>query len=134
MERREWLRGVSRSFCGAGLTWIAGRAWIGVLAWLPLGLFSSPIWAQGAADDPLKIDSTTPAGDLERTIKAGIKARRPSEIAFVEYVVGKVKRGELSPALVRSSFMWARKQPRNQAVYFEQVLRRMAERSGVSLD
>lgn len=128
MERREWLSRVSRSFCGAGVVLV------GVLCWLPLGWFSCQVWAQGAADDPLKIDATTPAGDLERTIKAGIKARRPSEIAFVESVVAKVKRGELSPALVRSSFMWARKQPKNQAVYFEQVLRRMAERSGVSLD
>jgi hypothetical protein len=128
MERRAWLSWVKRSFCGAGF------AWLGLLVWLPLAWWSVPIWAQGAADDPLKIDSTTSAGELERTIKAGIKARRPSEIAFVEYVVAKVKRGELSPALVRSSFMWARKQPKNQAVYFEQVLRRMAERSGVTLD
>lgn len=127
MERRAWLRWVGWSM------WQAFLAPLWTVGLIVIGKLSGTIWAQGPAEDPLRIDDTTTADELERTLKAGIKARRPAEVAFVEMVVGKVQRGELPPGLVRSSFMWARKQPRNQAVYFEQVLRRLADRANVAL-
>jgi hypothetical protein len=76
-----------------------------------------------------KAASTT----LKKTLEAGLKARRPSEFAFLALVVSKVDDGTLPRSLVESTFFWARRQGRYPYVYFESGLRSRARRIGVRL-
>lgn len=76
---------------------------------------------------------------LRERLTAGLLARRPSEIAFLDAVVETVERGELSERLVNRVFLWARSRPgRGSAtdrpiVRFQPALTRLAARYGVSI-
>jgi hypothetical protein len=75
--------------------------------------------------------STTPK--LKDTLEKGLKARLPSEFAFIKTVVEKVDDGSLPRSLVESTFLWARRKPIHPFEYFEQGLKVRAEKLGVTL-
>ena len=72
--------------------------------------------------------------EFERILKAGMRARRPEEIAFIATVVALVRNGKLPRELVEASFAWVRqkkKYERYPAVWFERSLRALAAREGI---
>ncbi|HEV2968363.1 MAG TPA: hypothetical protein VGY55_00140 [Pirellulales bacterium] len=75
--------------------------------------------------------STTPT--LKDTLDNGLKARLPSEFAFVAKVIAKVDDGTLPLSLVESTFLWARRKPDHPFQYFQQGLTLRAQKIGVSL-
>lgn len=74
---------------------------------------------------------------------AGLKARRKSEVAFIDKVVAAVNNGALPQRLVDQTYFWARArvrstpqwygQPRRPVVYFQPALALQAKRLGVVL-
>jgi len=71
--------------------------------------------------------------DLKQRLEKGLKARLPSEFAFVDLVVKRVHEGKLPLKLVDGVFLWARRQPRHQFQYFEFAMRKQAAKIGVPL-
>jgi hypothetical protein len=68
-------------------------------------------------------------------IKAGLRTATPEEQGFVERVVDLAKKGKLSPAVVESTFQWARKRPfQHRFQYFKRALIERAKKEGVMLD
>lgn len=70
----------------------------------------------------------------EKQLNAILKTRRDEEKAFIKSVVEQIKAEKLSTRLVNTSFKWVRnKRPnvKNSFVYFERVLRILANRQGV---
>lgn len=76
---------------------------------------------------------------LRQRLNAGLQARRPSEIAFVEAVADTVRRGDLREDLVDRVFFWARTRPqgrhatRRPIIYFQPALQRIAEKGRVTI-
>lgn len=111
------------------------RDWLCRLAsGLLLLALGQTVESQDGSSGPPVLDPNAPGNEFETNLRAGLKARRPEEIAFVQLVVQKVKNDELPLSLVRSTFLWARRQPRYPAFYFEQGLRTRAAKEGISLD
>jgi hypothetical protein len=75
--------------------------------------------------------STTPK--LKDTLEKGLKARLPSEFAFIDTVISKVDDGTLPRSMVESTFLWARRRQIHAFEYFEQGLRVRAAQIGVTL-
>jgi hypothetical protein len=75
--------------------------------------------------------STTPK--LKDTLEKGLKARLPSEFAFIDEVISKVDDGTLPRSMVESTFLWARRRQIHAFEYFEQGLKVRAAQIGVSL-
>jgi hypothetical protein len=75
--------------------------------------------------------STTPK--LKDTLEKGLKARLPSEFAFIKTVIEKVDDGTLPRSLVESTFLWARRKPVHPFEYFQEGLKVRAEQIGVML-
>lgn len=75
--------------------------------------------------------STTPK--LKDTLEKGLKARLPSEFAFIRTVTEKVDDGTLPRSVVESTFLWARRKPQHPFEYFQQGLKIRAEKLGVTL-
>jgi hypothetical protein len=71
---------------------------------------------------------------LKQALEKGLKARRPSEFAFIRLVVKKVEQGALPRKMVERTFLWARnnKQPYPMP-YFERALQIQAKKLGVDL-
>lgn len=70
---------------------------------------------------------------LKDRLEKGLKARRPSEFAFVARVVAMVERNELPLRLVDGTFLWARRKPHHEFQYFRRALIVRAARIGVKL-
>lgn len=78
---------------------------------------------------------------LEERLLAGLQARRPSEISFVEAVVDTVHRGKLPEKLVDRTYFWARsrsvrqggRKARRPIVYFQPALTIQAEKLGIRI-
>lgn len=73
---------------------------------------------------------------FERLLKAGLRARRPVEFAFIALVVDMVRNGKLPKELVQKAFVWVRnnkKKERYPAVWFEFALRALAAREGITI-
>jgi hypothetical protein len=81
--------------------------------------------------------STSSSGFILPTLKEqltdGLRARIPSEQAFIEEVVALVNSGDLPLSMVQSTFLWARKKPRYQMPYFQAALTARAKEIGVKL-
>ncbi len=86
--------------------------------------------AQSGADPRIAPGGIT----LKQTLEKGLKARRPSEFAFIQLVVGKVEQGKLPQKTVERTFLWARdnKQP-YPFPYFEKALQIQGKKLGVQL-
>ncbi len=85
---------------------------------------------------PARADGEATGGtQLRQELESGLKARQPSEFAFVAHVVELVDAGNLPLDIVKGTFHWSRKRnPRIPFPYFEQALRIRAGELGVSLD
>jgi len=71
--------------------------------------------------------------NLRDRLEKGLKARRPQEFDFIDQVVTLVEKDTLKRKLVDSTFLWARRKPKNQFQYFEHAMRLRAKRAGVNL-
>jgi hypothetical protein len=92
-------------------------------------LFLEPAAATRAADN-----GTATVPTLKDQLEKGLKARLPSEFAFIANVVSKVNDGTLPLSLVNSTFLWARKKSDDRAFqYFQHALILRAQQIGVSL-
>jgi hypothetical protein len=87
--------------------------------------------AAGPAALAFAADSSSP--DLQSTLEAGLKARRPEEFQFIARVVQLVNQGRLDEDLVRGTFLWARKKRKHPFQYFEFAIRRKAREVGILL-
>jgi hypothetical protein len=71
---------------------------------------------------------------LQQALEKGLKARRPSEFAYIKLVVKKVEDGELPQDMVERSFLWARRKNSYMPMpYFERSLQILAKKIGVDL-
>jgi hypothetical protein len=81
--------------------------------------------------------NTSSSGFILPTLKEqlidGLRARIPSEVAFVDEVVARVNSGDLPLSMVQGTFLWARKKPRYQMPYFQQALTARAKEIGIKL-
>lgn len=104
-----------------------------MLRWLALCLFvaTSAVACGSVATAADTGTSTTP--NLKDTLNKGLKARLPSEFAFIDEVISKVDDGTLPRSMVQSTFLWARRRQIHAFEYFEQGLRVRAAQIGVSL-
>ena len=110
------MRRCERTVCACLLIWLAATV-------------TSAVGQNGA--DP----RIAPGGiTLKQALEKGLKARRPSEFAFIRLVIEKVEQGKLPRKLVERTFLWARdnKQPYPMP-YFEKALQLQAKKLGVLL-
>jgi hypothetical protein len=74
------------------------------------------------------------AGVLDADVmKVVLRAGTQKEADFIDYVVAQVDKGALPLDLVQSTFLWARKKPRNRFFYFKQALMIRAKDRGIKL-
>ncbi len=66
-------------------------------------------------------------------IKAALRTATPEEEGFIDRVVAMVGKGTLPRELFDSTFLWARKKPRNKFQYFKRGLTLRAEQQGIRL-
>lgn len=71
--------------------------------------------------------------DLKERLEKDLRARRPSEFAFVDRVVELVNQGDLPLALVNTTYLWARPKKPYPFPYFERALRIRTQRLGIDL-
>jgi uncharacterized membrane protein (GlpM family) len=71
--------------------------------------------------------------NLKTQLEAGLKARLPSEFAFIERVIAMVDSKQLPFDLVQSTFMWARVKKPYPFPYFEHGLRTRAAKQGIEI-
>lgn len=76
---------------------------------------------------------------FQQRLVAGLQARRPSELRFVQAVVDTVERGDMPQRLVDRFFFWARKRPQRGVnthrpiVYFQPALTIQARQLGIEI-
>jgi len=99
-----------------------------------------------AAQTQRPLVNVTPASpqrpvSLRDRLVVGLKALRPSEVAYIDNVVTKVHTGKLPQRLVDETFFWARLRAgdprigrdRRPMIYFQPALTARAARIGVGL-
>jgi len=70
--------------------------------------------------------------ELKDQLMFGLRVAFPEQEAFVDQVIQKVDKGELSRAMVNVVYVWAKKRkPRIPFPYFEFVMRLLADQRGV---
>lgn len=111
-----------------------------VICWLiiPAILLATLVSSPQAQETVTPAVASSSAADQQLTLKDelryGLRARLPTEIAFIDRVVSHVKKGQLTLSMVRSTFIWARQQStRRPFPFFQFGLRARAKRIGVSL-
>ena len=70
---------------------------------------------------------------LKEMLEKGLKARRPSEFAYIAMVAERVESGTLPRSLVESTFLWARKKRPHPFPYFQQGLALRAKKARIPL-
>jgi len=73
------------------------------------------------------------AVSLKSRLEKELRARRPSEFAFIKKVVERVDDKTLPRSIVDSTFLWARKKPQHKFQYFERAIKLRAKKIGVDL-
>ena len=68
-----------------------------------------------------------------KTMKVALHTATPEEGGFIDYVLALVDRGRLPVDLVESTFLWAKKKPRNKFQYFKRGLILRAKKRGINL-
>jgi len=71
--------------------------------------------------------------DLQDQLEGGLRARLPTEFAFIRRVVNLVDANRLPLDLVMSTFKWARRKKPYPFPYFERALRTRAARLGIAI-
>jgi hypothetical protein len=99
--------------------------------------------ATGPARPSVTPGSTHQGISFRDRLIAGLQARRPSEVEFIDAVVLKVRLGKLPERLVNQTFFWSRdraNRPGHHAlgtqrpiIYFQPVMAAQAKRLGVQL-
>lgn len=83
-------------------------------------------------------DAGTPRSEamsLEDRLVAGLRARRPEDVAFLERVTALVDEGKLPEKLVTSTLAWAQRRGRTHPLpSFRRALQFQADHLGVSLE
>ena len=70
--------------------------------------------------------------ELRDQLMYGLRVAFPEQEAFVDQVIAKVDRGEISRAMVNVVYVWSKKRrPKIPFPYFEYVMRILAEQRGV---
>jgi hypothetical protein len=107
---------------------MARKSVISLLLALLMGTLCAAWWASS----PLRAD----VPNLQDQLEKGLKARLPSEFAFIQTVVILVDNGTLPRSLVDSTFFWVRKNrghKKYMVPYFERILRKRAESLGIDI-
>lgn len=100
---------------------------VGMACWTAVPLTSaSRVGEQTAA-------SEGQVANLKTQLEAGLKARLPSEFAFIARVIAMVEAKQLPFDLVQSTFMWARVKKPYPFPYFEHGLRTRAAKQGIEI-
>ena len=68
-----------------------------------------------------------------KVMKVALHAGSPEEEKFIDYVLWRVDKKGLPLELVESTFLWAKKKPRNKFQYFKHGLKLRAAAEGFSL-
>jgi len=90
----------------------------------------------GQADTLARSPVAVEVADLKQQLEKGLRARRPEEFQFVDLIVKMVGNDTLPLALVKSTFLWARKKgltTRYPFPYFERALRVRAAKQGIKI-
>ena len=95
------------------------------------GLTEEPVGGNKPSADASPV--AVKAADLKDQLEKGLKARRPSEFAFIARVVRLVERERLPRSLVEGTFLWARPKRPRPYQYFERAMRIRARRLGINL-
>ncbi|MCY3006492.1 MAG: hypothetical protein NTV29_10995 [Planctomycetota bacterium] len=111
------------------LRWILA----GALVWGGFGM--SQAWAQtqdsygyNEAEQMLSLNSV----ELRDQLMYGLRVAFPEQEAFVDQVIARVDRGEISRAMVNVVYVWSKKRrPKIPFPYFEYVMRILSEQRGV---
>jgi hypothetical protein len=75
---------------------------------------------------------TLNTGELRDQLMYGLRVAFPEQEAFVDQVIARVDRGEISRAMVNVVYVWSKKRkPKIPFPYFEYVMRILAEQRGV---
>jgi hypothetical protein len=67
-------------------------------------------------------------------MKVALRTATPQEGDFIERVLALVQKGTLPLDLVQSTFLWAKKKPRNKFYYFKQGLILRAADRGIHVE
>ena len=83
-----------------------------------------------------QLPASQPPISLEQRLVAGLQARRPSELVYIEAVVDTVNRGDLPQRLVDRLFFWARSRGSHHRpiIYFQPGLDRVAARLKITIE
>lgn len=104
---------------------------------LPIAIVAAAFIRRTAAavDPPSSGSGGKPNGfDLKKQLETGLKARRPSDFSYINWIVTKVQNGTLPRTLVDQSFLFARQQNSDYPiVYFQFCLKKLAQKAGVAL-
>lgn len=111
--------------------------WLTLVLTLAAGVpFFSPATTRGQADRLAQSPTAIKVPDLKQQLEKGLRARRPVEFQFVALVVNMVENDTLPLALVKSTFLWARKKALTTQYpfpYFERALRERAAKEGINI-
>lgn len=85
-----------------------------------------------AVDPPADGTGLQKSFDLRKQLETGLKARRPSDFAYIKTVVAKVENGTLPRDVVTEAFLYARAQDSPYPiVYFQFTLKKLAAKAGI---
>lgn len=90
--------------------------------------------AIGGSTGPSEPRLNAKSVDLQEMLEKGLRARRPTEFAFIGRVVDQVEAGTLPLDLVRGTFDWARRKRPYPYPYFERALQVRAARLGLTVE
>jgi hypothetical protein len=77
---------------------------------------------------------TAAASSLDaNTMKLTLHTATPEEEAFIDKVLRLVDKKTLPLEMVESTYLWAKKKPRNRFQYFQRALKLRAEELGIRL-
>jgi hypothetical protein len=68
-----------------------------------------------------------------KAIKASLRTATPEEGDFIERAVAAAESGKLPPAVLESTFQWAKRKPNFRFQYFKRGLSYRAAKLGISL-
>ncbi len=103
----------------------------GILAFSGVGLYPAQTqepYSYNEAEQMLSFNTV----ELKDQLMFGLRVAFPDQEAFVDQVIQKVDRGELSRAMVNVIYVWSKKRkPKIPFPYFEYVMRLLADQRGV---
>jgi hypothetical protein len=104
---------------------------------VPIGVFFSLFQMFPAPSQVAAFSSNGSVGqvaDLKDQLEKGLRARLPTDFAFIEKVINLVNHGKLPQKLVLGTFDYARKKSLKRPFpYFERALRLRAAKIGVTI-